>query len=128
MVVAFTMSEMINSHHFSAILPVSQAVYKWTDYDFLELLKALVQKVGLKTVGEMAIAFQPHGVSAVVLLEESHVALHFWPEEGKVSVDIHVCDFLQNNQQKAEELTKLLTLHISGHANHDDWHCLSLKS
>ncbi|MBD2461936.1 S-adenosylmethionine decarboxylase [Oscillatoria sp. FACHB-1407] len=117
---------MIKSHHFSAILPVSQAVYQWTDQDFLKLLKTLVQQVGLNTVGEMAIAFQPQGMSAVVLLEESHVALHFWPEESKVSVDIHVCDFQHNNYEKAEQLTHLLTLHLSSSDHCDDWHHLSL--
>jgi S-adenosylmethionine decarboxylase len=124
--VAFTMGEMLRSHHFSAILPATPAVYHWSDQDFLILLKSLVHQAGLKTVGEMAIAFQPHGVSAVVLLEESHVALHFWPEEGKVSADIHVCNYQQDNQAKAELLSQLLALHISGNRDQNYWHHLSL--
>ncbi|HEY9648812.1 MAG TPA: S-adenosylmethionine decarboxylase [Chroococcidiopsis sp.] len=117
---------MITSHHFSAILPVSPAVHQWSDRDFLTLLKTLAQQVGLTPVGEMAIAFQPQGISAVVLLEESHIALHFWPEEGKVSIDIHVCDYQQSNHAKAKQLTHLFTLHLSGSDRDHDWHHLSL--
>ena len=35
--------------------------------------------------------FSPHGVSGVVVLEESHLAIHTWPEHGFASVDIYTC-------------------------------------
>ena len=35
--------------------------------------------------------FEPVGVSVVVVLAESHLALHTWPEHGTASVDIFVC-------------------------------------
>lgn len=35
--------------------------------------------------------FSPHGVSGVVLVAESHLALHTWPEHGYAAVDIFSC-------------------------------------
>jgi S-adenosylmethionine decarboxylase proenzyme len=35
--------------------------------------------------------FSPHGVTALALIAESHVALHTWPEYGYASVDIFTC-------------------------------------
>ena len=36
-------------------------------------------------------AFSPHGVTAVVLLSESHMSIHTWPEHGYAAVDIFTC-------------------------------------
>jgi S-adenosylmethionine decarboxylase len=35
--------------------------------------------------------FEPQGVSGVVLLAESHVALHTWPELGYAAADVFTC-------------------------------------
>lgn len=35
--------------------------------------------------------FTPHGVTAVLLLAESHLAIHTWPEHGYASVDLLTC-------------------------------------
>ncbi|KAF5290707.1 hypothetical protein FQR65_LT20606 [Abscondita terminalis] len=36
---------------------------------------------------------QPGGVTGTVLLAESHLAIHTWPETGCVTVDVYVCNF-----------------------------------
>jgi S-adenosylmethionine decarboxylase len=116
----------LRSHHLAAILPVAAAVYGWTETDFLAALKQAVQAVGLHLVSETAYTFQPQGISAVVLLAESHVALHFWPELGKVTVDIHVCDFHQDNLTKAKQLAEILSELMSDRGQSSDWHTLSI--
>lgn len=35
--------------------------------------------------------FSPHGVSGVVVIAESHVAIHTWPEYGYCAVDVFTC-------------------------------------
>ncbi len=35
--------------------------------------------------------FSPFGVSGVVVIQESHLAIHTWPEYGYASVDIYTC-------------------------------------
>ena len=42
-------------------------------------------------VAEVFHNFSPHGVSGVVVIAESHVAIHTWPENGFAAVDIFSC-------------------------------------
>jgi len=35
--------------------------------------------------------FTPKGVSGVVILAESHISLHTWPDEGYAALDVYVC-------------------------------------
>ena len=51
---------------------------------------------------------QRGGVTGVVLLAESHVALHTWPELGNVTLDVYVCNFSGDNSAKAEQLMQSL--------------------
>lgn len=35
--------------------------------------------------------FSPQGVSGVVVVSESHISIHTWPEHGYASVDVYTC-------------------------------------
>jgi len=35
--------------------------------------------------------FQPQGVSGVVVIAESHLSIHTWPEAGYAAVDFYTC-------------------------------------
>lgn len=35
--------------------------------------------------------FEPQGVSGVVVLAESHISIHTWPERGYAAIDIFMC-------------------------------------
>ncbi|HOO32492.1 MAG TPA: adenosylmethionine decarboxylase [Thermotogota bacterium] len=35
--------------------------------------------------------FLPHGVSGVVIVSESHLTIHTWPEYGYAAVDVFTC-------------------------------------
>jgi S-adenosylmethionine decarboxylase len=35
--------------------------------------------------------FEPHGVTAIALLAESHLSIHAWPERGYAAVDVFTC-------------------------------------
>ena len=35
--------------------------------------------------------FSPFGVSGVVVIQESHLAIHMWPEYGYAAVDLFTC-------------------------------------
>lgn len=46
----------------------------------------------------------PGGVTGMVLLAESHLAIHTWPETGNVTLDVYVCNFSSDNSGRAQEL------------------------
>ena len=35
--------------------------------------------------------FEPHGVTAIALLAESHISIHTWPEKGTAVCDVFTC-------------------------------------
>lgn len=43
-------------------------------------------------VGEHFHAFAPHGISGVVIIGESHLAIHIWPERRFAAVDVFTCN------------------------------------
>ena len=47
--------------------------------------------VGATVLGESFHQFEPHGVSGTVVIAESHLSVHTWPENGYVAVDIYTC-------------------------------------
>lgn len=64
---------------------------------------------GLTPVEERWVKFpdyqgQPGGVTGTVLLAESHLAIHTWPETGNVTIDVYVCNFSGDNSGKAQAL------------------------
>ncbi|NDP43544.1 MAG: adenosylmethionine decarboxylase [Aromatoleum sp.] len=69
-----------------------------------KLCVALVRDTGLTVVGDAFYQFEPQGVTGTVLLAESHLAIHTWPEYGFVTVDVYVCNLATDNRAKAEQL------------------------
>jgi spermidine synthase len=75
--------------------------------------RSAVDRVGLTYVADKFFTFpasdgQPGGVTGTVLLAESHIALHTWPETASVTLDVYVCNFMQDNSGKAEDLMREL--------------------
>ena len=68
-----------------------------------------VAAAGLQAVGELFHRFpSPGGVTGVVLLAESHLAVHTWPELGAVTLDVYVCNLHADNSAAAEALLAAL--------------------
>lgn len=65
----------------------------------------LVKQSGLNTVGDCFYKFRGGGVTGIVLISESHLSIHTWPEKNNsLTLDIYTCNFLQNNEGKSKEL------------------------
>ena len=82
-----------------------------------EACLAAVVGAGLQPVGELfhrftpapgAAADAPVGITGVVLLAESHLAVHTWPEIGGVTLDVYVCNLGADNSGKAHALLAAL--------------------
>lgn len=85
------------------------ATPQFTDSDTLRALCLdCARAAGLTIVGDAFHQFQPQGVTGAVLLSESHLAIHTWPEHGFVTVDVYVCNLASDNTAKAEMLFRSL--------------------
>lgn len=74
----------------------------------IDICTDAIKTNGLHIVGESWVKFpdwegHPGGVTGALVLSESHLAIHTWPETGNVTLDIYVCNFTQDNSQKARD-------------------------
>jgi S-adenosylmethionine decarboxylase len=96
--------------HLTADLGACAAVAAMGDAAALRgLCLAAVREVGLTPVGEIFHRFPaPGGVTGVVLLAESHLAVHTWPERSGVTLDAYVCNLSADNSAAALALIEHL--------------------
>lgn len=65
---------------------------KIDNLDYLERIMTQAAEVAGATVLKTAFQdFNPQGVSGVVVIAESHLTIHTWPEYGYAAVDIFTC-------------------------------------
>jgi len=66
------------------------------DQEALQLLmQAAARAAGATVIGQAFHRYHPHGVTGVLLLEESHFSLHTWPEAGYAALDFYTCGALE---------------------------------
>jgi S-adenosylmethionine decarboxylase proenzyme len=59
---------------------------------------------GAVVLGESFHHFSPQGVSGVVVIAESHLSIHTWPECGFAAVDVFTCGTSVQPEKAAEVL------------------------
>ena len=56
-----------------------------------QAMKEAAVKAGSTIVDAVFRRFAPHGISGVVVIAESHLAVHTWPEYGYAAMDLFTC-------------------------------------
>lgn len=72
----------------------------------LSFLNTIVTEAKLNKVGETAYQFEPFGATCVILLAESHISIHTWPEKQFAAVDIYTCADKERNERAFQALLK----------------------
>ena len=63
-----------------------------TDVDGIHAMMISAAKAARATIMESAFhRFEPQGVSGTVILAESHLSIHTWPEKGYAAMDFYTC-------------------------------------
>ena len=79
-----------------------------------ELCVDSCREVGLTVLGDHFIQFdgvdgtQQGGSTGAVVLAESHLAIHTWPERDGATLDVYVCNYTCDNTGKAEAVYEAL--------------------
>ncbi|MCK6552109.1 adenosylmethionine decarboxylase, partial [Myxococcota bacterium] len=58
---------------------------------------AAARAAGATIITERFHKFAPHGVSGVVILAESHLTIHTWPEHGYAALDLFTCAMIDSD-------------------------------
>jgi S-adenosylmethionine decarboxylase len=75
------------------LLDIAEAPFDLLDdpIEIEEALVATVKTMGAKVLGIHIHRLAPQGISGVVVISESHLTIHTWPERGEAAVDLFTC-------------------------------------
>jgi len=77
-----------------------------------QLISGKIKEVKLTELGNFYHYFGPYSVTAVICLAESHISFHTWGEEKYTSFDVFVCNFRNDNTEKARQIFEYLIKEI----------------
>ena len=100
------MTQQASGIHLTGDFVNCKAKHHMTDAQLLEqFCVQAVRDSGLTVVQTDFHSFgEGEGVTGMILLAESHFSLHTWPEIDYVSLDVFVCNYTQDNSEKAQAL------------------------
>lgn len=75
----------------------------------LQVLLTAARDAGAKVLAHNTVSFTPQGVTAFVVVAESHLSIHTWPEKRSAYADVFTCG--------TEEMTRIATQVILDHLN-----------
>jgi len=71
-------------------------------------LAVAAESTGASVIKSTFHEFSPHGVTGVVIIAESHLSIHTWPEYNYAAVDIFTCGTVMDNHQAIKYLKQVL--------------------
>ena len=72
------------------------------------LCRGVCDRAGLAVVAEAFHQFPGAGATGALVLAESHLAIHTWPELNAVTLDLYVCNHSRDNRAAAEHAYQAL--------------------
>ena len=62
------------------------------DMEYLKgVLVEVARQIGATVIKDSFYQFSPQGISGVVIIAESHISIHTWPEYNFAAVDVFTC-------------------------------------
>lgn len=71
---------------------------------FLLFVKKIFLKHDVEVVGTTHYIFDNNSFTASVILKESHLCIHTWPEFNNFQFDLYLCNYLRDNSDKVEQI------------------------
>ncbi len=79
---------------------------------FEALCLDMVRASGLTVMDSRFHQFEVSGFTGAVVLAESHLAIHTWPENKGLTLDVYVCNYSADNSSKARQLFDAIVAHF----------------
>ena len=73
-----------------------------------DIMISAANGAGATILGESFHQFSPQGVSGVIIIAESHLTIHTWPEHGYAAADIFTCGTTVQPEKGAEIIIERL--------------------
>lgn len=73
--------------------------------NFISFSEKIIKKFKLEKVGIITHNFENNSFTIAICLKESHICIHTWPEFKQLTLDVYLCNYLQNNSEKVKSIT-----------------------
>ena len=103
-----SVQNLVLGRHIIAEAEISDKSFLNDDKKLLEAITTASRKAGMTVISGASHKFSPQGATAIVLLAESHVSIHTWPEYNYAAIDVYTCG--KNPEHVMEELRCLLPI------------------
>ena len=71
---------------------------------FVTFTNSLLAKHSLEKVGISIHDFENKSFTIAICLKESHICIHTWPEFNQLTLDVYLCNYVQDNSEKVKYL------------------------
>ncbi|MBI4159962.1 adenosylmethionine decarboxylase [Candidatus Wolfebacteria bacterium] len=77
-----------------------------------KIILQAVKQAGFSIVAHRFYKFTPGGnvtdggITGMIIVSESHIAIHTWPEKKFVNFDVFFCNYSRNNSEKTRKVFK----------------------
>lgn len=84
-----------------------------SDYDSLEnSVEELIARLNLKIVKKDRYDFSPQGTTAFFILSSSHLAVHTWPENNYLHLDLITCQKIPGKKELKKILSEIFKIKL----------------
>lgn len=85
----------------------------------MDIIEESVRAGNLTKISSDYHQFHPFGASGIVLLAESHISFHTWPEYGLITLDIFTCGEPEKADRAYEYLINVLKPEAVNYKKHE---------
>lgn len=79
----------------------------------LKLVLATLEKMNITVLSEQLHVFNNNSFTLLVGLAESHISIHTWPERHTVQLDVFLCNYMNDNTKKCEDIYNAIVAHFN---------------
>lgn len=81
---------------------------------FIQITDSILEQFLLEKVGVVVHDFDNKSFTVSVCLKESHICIHTWPEFNQLTLDVYLCNYLQDNTQKVKDVMQEYVSYFEG--------------
>ncbi|AWA28954.1 adenosylmethionine decarboxylase [Flavobacterium magnum] len=75
-------------------------------HKFIEFTQQLLTRFDLEQVGLAVHDFENRSFTLAFCLKESHICIHTWPEFMQLTLDVYLCNYMQDNSEKVKAISE----------------------
>jgi len=106
--------EALGKHLLLELIDCDAALLNDVEY-LRKVVSDTARQIGATVIKDSFYQFTPQGVSIVVIIAESHISLHTWPEYSFAAVDVFTCGDVIDPKNAVKPFVEKLKATSSSH-------------